>query len=57
MKKILLAIFFMAATHLFGQPALPSAGKPAGGYKIIAYYTGNGETIQQSPVKKLTHII
>lgn len=26
-------------------------------YKIIAYYTGNGETIQQYPVNKLTHII
>lgn len=26
-------------------------------YKIIAYYTGNGETIQQYPVEKLTHII
>ena len=57
MKKILLAIFLLAASHLFGQPALPSAGKPAGRYKIIAYYTGNGETIQQYPVKKLTHII
>jgi chitinase len=26
-------------------------------YKVIAYYTGNGETIQQYPVNKLTHII
>jgi chitinase len=26
-------------------------------YKVIAYYTGNGETIQQYPVKELTHII
>lgn len=26
-------------------------------YKVIAYYTGNGETIKQYPVKKLTHII
>lgn len=26
-------------------------------YKIIAYYTGNGETIQAYPVEKLTHII
>jgi len=26
-------------------------------YKIIAYYTGNGETIQQYPVEKLSHII
>lgn len=26
-------------------------------YKIIAYYTGNGEGIRQWPVEKLTHII
>ncbi len=26
-------------------------------HKVIAYYTGNGETIRQYPVKKLTHII
>jgi chitinase len=26
-------------------------------YKVIAYYTGNGETIEQYPVEKLTHII
>jgi len=26
-------------------------------YKVIAYYTGNGETIKQYPVKDLTHII
>lgn len=26
-------------------------------YKIIAYYTGNGEEIKQWPVEKLTHII
>jgi chitinase len=26
-------------------------------YKVIAYYTGNGETIRQYPVHKLTHII
>jgi chitinase len=26
-------------------------------YKVIAYYTGNGETIRQYPVEKLTHII
>ena len=29
----------------------------ANDYKIIAYYTGNGQTIQQYPVEKLTHII
>jgi chitinase len=26
-------------------------------YKVIAYYTGNGEMIRQYPVEKLTHII
>ena len=26
-------------------------------YKVIAYYTGNGETIRQYPIDKLTHII
>jgi len=26
-------------------------------YKVIAYYTGNGETIKQYPIEKLTHII
>ncbi len=26
-------------------------------YKVIAYYTGNGETIRQYPVHQLTHII
>jgi len=49
MKKILLPLFFIAAVHL--------AAQPTGGYKIIAYYTGNGETIQQYPIEKLTHII
>ena len=49
MKKILLPLFIMAATQLCSQQA--------GGYKIIAYYTGNGETIKQYPVEKLTHII
>jgi len=49
MKKILLPLLLIAATHLSAQQA--------GGYKIIAYYTGNGEMIQQYPVEKLTHII
>ena len=26
-------------------------------HKVIAYYTGNGETIRQYPIDKLTHII
>ncbi len=33
---------------VYGQP---------GRYKIIAYYTGNGETIRQYPLDKLTHVI
>lgn len=49
MKKILLPVFFVIAAHLYGQPGSR--------YKIIAYYTGNGEMIQQYPVGKLTHII
>ena len=48
-EKILLPLFILAVTHLAGQSTKP--------YKVIAYYTGNGETIQQYPVKKLTHII
>jgi chitinase len=46
MKKLLLIIFVFAFCHVAGQP-----------YKVIAYYTGNGETIRQYPVDKLTHII
>ena len=49
MKKILLPLFILAAIQLAAQLTKP--------YKVIAYYTGNGETIQQYPVKKLTHII
>lgn len=32
-------------------------GQQKNNYKVIAYYTGNGETIRQYPVEKLTHII
>jgi chitinase len=49
MKKTVLACIFFICTGAFGQRA--------GNYKIIAYYTGNGETIRQYPVEKLTHII
>lgn len=48
MKKIV-QIFFLLLT--ISQDA---QSKP---YKIIAYYTSNGETIKQYPVDKLTHII
>lgn len=47
MKKILLPFFlFLSLTLTAQQP-----------YKIIAYYTGNGEAIKQWPVDKLSHII
>ena len=45
-------IFLVALVFCFTQSI---AQKDS--YKIIAYYTGNGETIQQYPVEKLTHII
>jgi len=37
--------------------APPGWSQDQNGKKIIAYYTGNGETIKQYPVDKLTHII
>lgn len=46
MKTLLAIILFFAFLSATGQP-----------YKVIAYYTGNGETIKQYPVDKLTHII
>jgi chitinase len=36
---------------------LASFAQPQNNYKVIAYYTGNGETIRQYPVQQLTHII
>ena len=47
MKRILLSFFLFFSFSIFAQSP----------YKIIAYYTGNGETIHQWPVNKLTHII
>jgi chitinase len=49
MKKLLLPLLLLVATHLAAQSTKS--------YKVIAYYTGNGETIKQYPVEKLTHII
>jgi chitinase len=46
MKNFLLITSVLACSVLSAQP-----------YKVIAYYTGNGETIKQYPVDKLTHII
>src|SRR5437868_2591717 len=47
MKNLLLSIFILTIIPVTGQ-------KP---YKVIAYYTGNAETIKQYPLSKLTHII
>ena len=47
MKKILLVFFVLAFTQLPAQKQ----------YKVIAYYMGNGETIRQYPLDKLTHVI
>ena len=47
MKKFPVLVFLFFCLSL-------SAQEP---YKIIAYYTGNGEAIKQWPVEKLTHII
>ena len=49
MKKILLLLFIFSFYTVAAQKKQP--------YKIIAYYTGNGNTIKQYPVDKLTHII
>jgi len=47
MKKIVIILFVFLFTNVSGQH----------NYKVIAYYTGNGETIRQYPLNKLTHII
>lgn len=47
MKKLLFSFFFFGWLQLAAQPSS----------NIIAYYTGNGETIQQYPLEKITHII
>ncbi len=47
MKNLLLVIFVLAFFQVPGQRS----------YKVIAYYTGNGETISQYPLEKITHII
>ena len=46
MKNLLLTVFVFAYLHPAAQH-----------YKVVAYYTGNGETIKQYPVEKLTHVI
>jgi chitinase len=48
-KKFLTGLLFFLYLASFGQRQTD--------YKVIAYYTGNGEMIRQYPVDKLTHII
>jgi len=49
MKKLSILALFMVQLACFAQKKSP--------YQVIAYYTGDGETIKQYPVKDLTHII
>lgn len=49
MKTVFLLAIVCFSNLVYSQP-----GKE---YKVIAYYTGNGETIKEYPVEKLTHII
>lgn len=48
MKKLVILLFLCCPLIFYGQQEK---------YKVIAYFTGNGQTIQQYPVHKLTHII
>lgn len=48
MRKTILVLFLLTQLTVFSKP-------PA--YKVIAYYTGNGENIKQYPLQKLTHVI
>ncbi len=49
MKKFLLPVLLCFSFSVFAQQKQS--------YKIIAYYTGDGDSIKQWPVEKLTHII
>jgi chitinase len=51
MKSVLVVL----VCSFFGQ--INAFSQPVNDYKIIAYYTGNGEKIKEYPVEKLTHII
>ena len=61
MKINLLIFFLFSFFFLSAQQSQPYPRDAHGAlravHKIIAYYTGNGETIKQWPVEKLTHII
>jgi len=48
MKNLLFAIFVISQLSAFSQPK---------NYKIIAYSTGDAETIKQYPLKKITHLL
>ncbi|MGC4100754.1 glycoside hydrolase family 18 protein [Ferruginibacter sp.] len=47
MKKILIAAFLLSQFTAYSQYK----------YKVIAYYTGNADNINQYPLAKLTHVI
>jgi chitinase len=47
MKNLLLIIFVLTFFQVAGQRS----------HSVIAYYTGNGQTINQYPLEKITHII
>ncbi len=47
-KNILVLVFLLFRFACYGLQSE---------YKVIAYYTGNGEAIKQFPIQKLTHII
>lgn len=51
-SKLLLGLLLLGLQNFQSTRA-----QPANNYKIIAYYTGNGEAIRQFQVDKLTHII
>ncbi len=55
MKKIILLVFLFSFLFISAQKKQQYPRDAV--HKIIAYYTGNGETIKQYPVDKLTHII
>ena len=48
MKKFLLTGLFLSQLIASGQQHK---------YKVIAYYTGNTDTLKKYPLEKLTHII
>ena len=47
MKRVLLLGFVMLQLMVYAQPK----------YKVVAYYTGNSETLRQYPLDKITHVI